>query len=55
MKNLRNIKGIEELNKAQQRTINGGGCEDFISADGTLCGCIGWVPQGNKCVPGTAP
>lgn len=48
--------GFKTISKTSQKSINGGNsrntCEQAISLDGKLCLCIGWVPQGNICVPG---
>ena len=51
-------KSILNLGKAltneKQKKINGGlsSCSIAISIDGTLCLCLGWVPDGNGfCVP----
>ncbi|MBW1296788.1 hypothetical protein [Aquimarina litoralis] len=58
MKNLLKNSNFRTIGKNAQRSINGGtsrnACEQAISIDRTLCLCIGWIPQGNICVPGPA-
>ncbi len=47
------VQGVQKLSKRQQTSIQAGsspGCAEAISIDGTLCLCLGWVPQGGVCV-----
>jgi len=56
LQNILKENGVTEINKNQQKSINGGfgslGCADGISLDGTLCICRGWYPLNGVCVNG---
>ncbi|WP_164914187.1 hypothetical protein [Aquimarina sediminis] len=53
LKKILETSGVQKLHKNQQRSIKAGsnlGCAQAISSDGTLCLCLGWIPQGGICV-----
>jgi len=56
LQNILKENGVKEIQKNQQKSINGGfrnlGCAEGISLNGKLCICLGWYPQNGVCVNG---